>query len=128
MTRASARLNYVEIPVSDKVVSSEFFAVAFGWELMSFGPTYAATSHGGAGDSVDFGLQADPSEASTAPLPVIHVDDLDGTLTRVRAAGGTITRPAFDFPGGRRFHFREPGGNELAAWTMSDGGLENAPK
>jgi len=128
MTKALSRLNYVEIPVTDSAVSSELFAAAFGWKRTAFGPTYAATTQGGAGDNVDFGLQAVSSEATMAPLAGIQADDLDATLARVRAAGGTVARAAFDFPGGRRFHFREPGGNELAAWTLSDGGSDPAPE
>ena len=64
---------------------------------------------------MDIGLQADPSEATRAPLPVIEVDDLEATLGAVTAAGATVTKPIFGFPGGRRFHFLDPGGNELAA-------------
>ena len=58
---------------------------------------------------------ADPAEATRAPLPVIEVESLEATEAAVRAAGGEITRATFAFPGGRRFHFRDPAGNELAA-------------
>lgn len=109
----TARLNYVELPVKDSAQSATFFERAFGWSMSAFGPSYAATTTG----DVDIGLQADQAEASAAPLPVIAVDDLEAALAAVIAAGGTITRPVFAFPGGRRFHFREPGGCELAAWS-----------
>jgi predicted enzyme related to lactoylglutathione lyase len=79
--------------------------------MTAFGPTYAATLTG----DTDIGLQGDPSEATAAPLPVIEVDDLEAALAAVEAAGGTIVRPIFAFPGGRRFQFRDPAGNELAA-------------
>ena len=64
---------------------------------------------------MDLGLQADPAEASKAPLPVIEVEDLEATLAAVTAAGVAVTKAVFSFPGGRRFHFLDPSGNELAA-------------
>lgn len=106
-----ARLNYVELPVGDVAVATAFYEAAFGWNMTAFGPTYAATITG----DTDIGLQGDPSEASKAPLPVIDVDDLEAALRAVEAAGGTIVRPIFAFPGGRRFHFLDPAGNEIAA-------------
>ncbi|HEX9963765.1 MAG TPA: VOC family protein [Allosphingosinicella sp.] len=106
-----ARLNYVELPVSDTGTAKAFYEAAFGWSLAEFGPTYAATMTG----DTDIGLQADPAEASKAPLPVIDVPDLEAALAAVEAAGGRIVRPIFAFPGGRRFHFLDPSGNELAA-------------
>lgn len=62
------------------------------------------------------GLQADPAEATRAPLPVIQVPDLDAAMAAVTAAGGRVVRPPFGFPDGRRFHFLDPNGNELATW------------
>ena len=108
-----ARLNYVELPVSDTAAAKAFYEAAFGWSLTGFGPTYAATMTG----DTDIGLQGDPAEAAKAPLPVIDVEDLEAALAAVEAAGGRIVRPIFAFPGGRRFHFLDPGGNELAAVT-----------
>ena len=106
-----ARLNYVELPVREIGPARGFYERVFGWSLAEFGPTYAATVTG----DTDIGLQADASEATRAPLPVIEVDDLEATLAAVTAAGGTITRPIFAFPGGRRFHFLDPSDNEMAA-------------
>ena len=106
-----ARLNYVELPVSGVAAAKGFYEAAFGWEMTEFGPTYAATMTG----DTDIGLQGDAAEASKAPLPVIEVDDLEAALAKVQAAGGTVVRPIFAFPGGRRFHFTDPSGNELAA-------------
>ena len=108
-----ARFNYVELPVTDIGAAKSFYEAAFGWDLTSFGPTYAATTTG----DTDLGLQADASEATKAPLPVIDVSDLEAALAAVEAAGGRIVRPIFVFPGGRRFHFADPSGNELAAVT-----------
>jgi len=105
-----ARLNYVELPVGDVGTAKSFYEAAFGWSLTEFGPTYAATLTG----DTDIGLQGDPAEATKAPLAVIDVDDLEAALAAVVAAGGTVTRPIFAFPGGRRFQFLDPAGNELA--------------
>ncbi|OZB62117.1 MAG: glyoxalase/bleomycin resistance/extradiol dioxygenase family protein [Lysobacterales bacterium 14-68-21] len=105
-----ARPSYIELPAADIAASKTFYSQAFGWSLADFGPTYAATTTG----DVDVGLQGDASEAPAAPLPVIQVDDLETALAAVTAAGGTVVRPIFAFPGGRRFQFRDPHGNELA--------------
>lgn len=106
-----AKLNYVELPVQSTETAKAFFASAFGWDFADYGPTYAATTTG----ETDLGLQGDRAEWPGAPLPVIQVDDLEATLAAVTDAGGTISQPIFSFPGGRRFHFRDPNGNELAA-------------
>ena len=106
-----ARLNYVELPVADIGAAKSFYESVFGWSLTEFGPTYAATLTG----DTDIGLQADSAEATKAPLPVIEVDDLEAALEAVEQAGGTVVRPIFSFPGGRRFQFLDPAGNEIAA-------------
>lgn len=110
-SRKMARLNYVELPVREIGPAKAFYEAAFGWSLTGFGPTYAATLTG----DTDIGLQADAAEATAAPLPVIDVQDLEAALASVQAAGGEVVRPIFAFPGGRRFHFRDPSGNEVAA-------------
>ncbi len=105
-----ARPNYIELPAADIAASKAFYTKAFGWTLADFGPSYAATTTG----DVDVGLQGDLAEAPAAPLPVIEVDDLEAALVAVTAAGGVVLRPIFGFPGGHRFQFRDPHGNELA--------------
>lgn len=107
-----ARPNFIELPVRDLAATKGFYEKAFGWSMAEFGPNYACTMTG----DVDLGLQADPADAPKAPLVVMAVDDLETALTAVTAAGGKITKPIFSFPGGRRFHFTDPSGNELAVW------------
>jgi len=109
---ALARLNYVELPVSDIEASKAFFEAVAGWSLQDFAPSYSATTNG----DVDLGLQADKTEATSAPLPVIEVSDLDSLYQTVVKRGDEIIRPIFSFPGGRRFHVCEPSGNEIAFW------------
>lgn len=105
-----ARLNYVELPVSATGEAKRFYGEVFDWAFADYGTDYAATTSG----DVDVGLDAG-DDAVTALLPVVQVEDLEATVERVEAAGGNVTRPIFAFPGGRRFHFRDPHGNELAA-------------
>jgi len=106
------RIDYVEFPSSDRAASSGFFRAAFGWGITSYGPDYDGLEDAGIGGGVD---QAPDRVAST--MAVIQTDDLDDAERRVLAAGGLVTRAQYDFPGGRRFHFREPGGNELAVYV-----------
>lgn len=106
-----ARLNFIELPTSNLATSQAFFDTVFGMKMTGYGPTYACTLTG----DVDLGLQADQAEATKAPLPVVQVEDLEVTLAAVIAVGTAVTKPIFSFPGGRRFHFLDPSGNELAA-------------
>ena len=108
-----ARLDYLELPADNLPQTRSFYEQAFGWTMTEFAPTYAATTTG----DTDVGLDADPAERPKAPLPVIQVDDLEAALASVESAGGVIVRPIFRVPGGRRFHFRDPSGNELAVWS-----------
>jgi predicted enzyme related to lactoylglutathione lyase len=107
-----ARPNFIELPARDLAATKSFYEKAFGWQMAEFGPTYACTTTG----DVDVGLQADAADAPKAPLVVMAVDDLETALKAVTQAGGKISKPIFSFPGGRRFHFVDPSGNELAAW------------
>ena len=109
-----ARLSYLELPAAHRETATRFYAAAFGWTFTDFGPTYGSTMSG----DTDVGIQADPEERTAAALPVIAVDDLTATFAAIEAAGGTVTRPIFAFPGGRRFHFRDPDGHELAAMQV----------
>jgi uncharacterized protein len=109
------RICFVELPAAATAPAKTFYSSAFGFTMTDFGPTYACTLSG----DVDLGLQADTAEATAAPLPVIQVESLEATEELVRQAGGVITKSIFGFPGGRRFHFRDPAGNELAAMQVA---------
>jgi predicted enzyme related to lactoylglutathione lyase len=111
-----ARIDYVELPsATAHELTRAFYAKAFGWAFADYGPDYSATTTG----DVDIGLNGQHGEALSAPLPVIRVDDLEAALDSVTKAGGTIAKPIFLFPGGRRFHFIDPGGSELAVWSAA---------
>lgn len=113
-------LNYVEFAACDLAATKSFFSKAFGWTFVDYGPDYTAF----VGQGLDGGFfkanQYSSSEKGGALL-VFYSLDLEATLNKVCQAGGRIVKPIFAFPGGRRFHFSEPSGNEFAVW--SDGGL-----
>jgi predicted enzyme related to lactoylglutathione lyase len=111
---AAARIDYVELPsATAHELTRAFYSKAFGWDFADYGPTYAATTNG----TTDVGLQGDPEGALAAPLPVVKVDDLEAAFDSVSKAGGVIAKQIFSFPGGRRFHFIDPSGSELAVWS-----------
>lgn len=106
-------ITMVEFPSTSMSATVDFLATVCGWSPTLYGESYADLSGGG----IEVGVQGDAHEQSPAPLLVIRVADLDEARGRVEAAGGVVTFGPFDFPGGRRFHFREPGGNEMAMWV-----------
>jgi predicted enzyme related to lactoylglutathione lyase len=106
------RIDYVEFPAQDMIATKRFYQQAFGWSFTDYGPSYAAFDEG-----LDGGFDGDAEDQARMPLVILYADDLEAAEAKVRAAGGEIVRPAYDFPGGRRFHFRDPSGNELAVWT-----------
>lgn len=109
--REDGKIDYVEMPGQDLPATKAFYSQAFGWRFVDYGPTYSAME----GAGLDGGFDADP-DAVTAPLVVLFATDLEAMLERVTSAGGQIVKPIFSFPGGRRFHFRDPSGNELAVF------------
>ena len=109
------QIDYIEFPSTNRAVTSAFFRAAFGWGITSYGPDYDGINNAGIDGGID---QAAQKVAAT--MAVIRTQDLDDAERRIKAAGGTITRPQFDFPGGRRFHFREPGGNEMAVYVATE--------
>ena len=106
------RIDYIELPGGDMVATKQFYEQAFGWAFTDYGPAYAAFDEG-----LDGGFNGDAADQSRMPLVILWADDLAAMEAKVRAAGGEITRAPYDFPGGRRFHFRDPSGNELAVWS-----------
>src|SRR5690606_38785039 len=112
--RKTGKLYYIEMPARNGTLDSvkAFYAAAFSWSFTDYGATYAAFSEG-----LDGGFFGSPLEGTTKPLPVLYSDRLEETLRRVEEAGGRIVKPIFSFPGGRRFHFTDPAGNELAVWS-----------
>ena len=110
------KINYVEFPSQDLEGTKRFFGQAFGWAFEDYGPDYVAFSDQGLDGGFFRSDRAARTEAESA-LIVFYSENLEGTLRKVEAAGGEVVKPIFAFPGGRRFHFKEPGGNELAVWS-----------
>lgn len=113
------RIDYVEFPAGDIGKTKAFYESVFGWSFQDYGEDYTSFADG----RLAGGLRRSEDPAAEAPLVVIYAVDLEAAEAAVRAHGGEVTVEAFSFPGGRRFHFRDPSGNELAVW--SDNGLED---
>lgn len=112
------KINYLEFPASDLERTKAFFESVFGWEFVDYGPDYTAFSAASAG--IDGGFYRSEMKAQTdcgSVLVILFSSSLEAILSKVEAAGGRITKPIFSFPGGRRFQFLEPSGNELAVWS-----------
>ncbi len=109
------RMDYVEFPARDLAGTRAFFESVFGWSFEDYGPDYIAFANEG----LDGGFYRSDLKAGTetgSALIVFYSDELENTQARIEQAGGIIVQPIFDFPGGRRFHFTEPSGNEFAVW------------
>jgi uncharacterized protein len=114
IARAHHAIDYVEFAVTDIEAAKAFYGAAFGWSLADYGPDYAGIQSGGKEVG---GLRRDSEVQAGGPLVIIYSKDLEGSVEAVRAAGGAILKPIYAFPGGRRFHFADPAGNELAVWS-----------
>jgi len=109
------KINYVEFPASNLEATKDFFVKAFSWEFVDYGPEYTAFSNQG----LDGGFFKSNQSASTekgSALIVFFSEKLEETQSKIESAGGSIILPIYSFPGGRRFHFKEPSGNEFAVW------------
>jgi predicted enzyme related to lactoylglutathione lyase len=104
-------LDYLELPSTDGAADRRFFTDAFAWGQTGYGPDYTAIHAG-----LEVGIDSSAARIA-APMPVIRAENLDEAEAAVTSAGGAITVPQYDFPGGRRFHFRSPGGVEFAVYV-----------
>ncbi|MDP9592449.1 UNVERIFIED_ORG: putative enzyme related to lactoylglutathione lyase [Shinella zoogloeoides] len=111
---ADRKIDYIEFNVADIARSKAFYGSAFGWTFTDYGPQYCEFQDGRL--TGGFTTTA-PVRAGGGPLIILFADALEEILARVEAAGGTVVQPIFDFPGGRRFHFTDPDGYELAVWS-----------
>ncbi|TVZ37571.1 hypothetical protein P886_1912 [Alteromonadaceae bacterium 2753L.S.0a.02] len=114
--KQTGKINYLEMPARDIGATKSFYGEAFGWQFVDYGPDYVAIENAG----IDGGFFTSDKIATTSGgsvLVVLYSAELEATQHKVEAAGGEITRPIFSFPGGRRFQFSDPNGNELAVWS-----------
>jgi predicted enzyme related to lactoylglutathione lyase len=118
MTHAHHAIDYIELMVTDLPAAKEFYSSAFGWAFNDYGPEYAGIrSPDGEGEVG--GLNPARAPQRGGPLVLLYSDDLDATVTAVESAGGRILEGPYEFPGGRRFHFADPSGNELGVWASA---------
>jgi len=107
-------IDYIEFTVTDMTEAKRFYEAAFGWKFSDYGPEYAGIQIQGRETG---GLSLNTKMSVGGPLVILYSNNLEMTLTKVREAGGRIVKEPFEFPGGRRFHFQDPSGNELAVWS-----------
>ena len=107
------RIDYIEMNVADIERSKAFYGKAFGWTFKDYGPAYCEFADG----RLTGGFTTNARPTPGGPLVILYADDLVGMQQRVETAGGRITKPIFDFPGGQRFHFLDPDAYELAVWS-----------
>jgi len=112
-TKPEKRIDYIEMPVKDIARTKEFYGTVFGWEFVDYGPGYTSFHDGRLGG----GFTTEGNPPIKGLLLVIYTGDLAALQKKIEAAGGKIVKAIFSFPGGRRFHFTDPSGNELAVWS-----------
>jgi predicted enzyme related to lactoylglutathione lyase len=112
-SRPENRIDYIELPVSQIASTKEFYGSVFGWTFEDYGPDYASFSDG----RMAGGFTMERPAPARGLLLVIYSRDLAAAQQKISAAGGSIVKDTFSFPGGRRFHFTDPNGNELAVWS-----------
>ena len=111
------KINYIEFPARDIEKAKSFFSQVFGWRFTDYGPEYSAFDKDAGLDGGFFKSDRVTSSDNGGVLIVFYSKDLEGTQAKIEAAGGAILKPIFSFPGGRRFHFTDPNGNEYAVWS-----------
>lgn len=109
-------INYVELYTKDLEKVKEFYSKAFGWTFTDYGPTYTAFSDSG----LEGGFEKTDNEIVNGALVILHHKDLEAIKNHIIQSGGIISQDIFSFPGGRRFHFIDPSGNELAVWSKNN--------
>jgi uncharacterized protein len=109
------RMDYIEFPATDIAKTKSFYGEVFGWKFTDYGPDYTSFEDG----RLTGGFRKEGHAKQGGPLIVIYAHALEATERAVRNAGGKISKETFSFPGGRRFHFIDPNGNELAVWSES---------
>ena len=107
------RIDYLEFPTTDMQATKRFYNHVFGWEFQDYGPGYTSFHDG----RLAGGFTTEATVQKGGVLVVLYAANLEGIEAKVKEAGGTITKGVFSFPGGRRFHFADPSGNELAVWS-----------
>ena len=112
-TKPEKQIDYIELPVRDMARAKQFYGAVFEWKFEDYGPAYTSFFDGRLGG----GFTMERSAPIYGLLVVVYASDLHAIQKKIEAAGGKIVKDTFSFPGGRRFHFTDPSGNELAVWS-----------
>ncbi len=118
MAHTHHAIDYIEFGVINLEDAKRFYNQAFGWQFNDYGPGYAGIQHP-SGEGEVGGLAQTDAPAVGGPLVILYSDELSASRAQVQASGGRISKEIFEFPGGRRFHFCDPSGNELAVWSKA---------
>lgn len=113
MSEHDKRIDYIELPMLDLMETKKFYGDVFGWKFVDYGPDYTSFNDG----RLDGGFMKVPEIQRGGPLIIIYSIELELIKETIKSAGGLIVKDIFEFPGGRRFHFTDPSGNELAVWS-----------
>ena len=113
MSENDKRIDYIEFPTVNIIEAKNFYGDVFGWKFVDYGPEYTSFNDG----RLNGGFRKEPEVRTGGPLIIIYSMNLEQMKDKVERAGGTILKDIFEFPGGRRFHFTDPSGNELAIWS-----------
>lgn len=113
MNSHDLQIDYIEFPATDLATTRSFYQMVFGWKFTDYGPDYTSFDDG----RISGGFDTTRTVSTDGPLVVIYAEDLEATQAAVSSRGGKVVQEIFEFPGGRRFHFTDPSGNELAVWS-----------
>ena len=106
-------IDYIEFTAPDLAAIKHFYRSVFGWKFQDWGDEYVSFNDG----RVDGGFARGPAPASAGPLVILYSTNLEALEQKITQAGGRIMKDTLSFPGGRRFHFADPSGNELSIWS-----------
>ncbi|MFG0267566.1 MAG: VOC family protein [Rhodopirellula sp. JB055] len=117
MSNQHERINYLEFPATDLSKTKAFFETCFGWKFTDYGPEYTAFDQSAGLDGGFYQSDQSSLTSNGSALVVFYSEDLEATMEKVQSSGGNVIKEIFSFPGGRRFQFTEPSGNEFAVWS-----------
>ncbi|MDJ0918502.1 MAG: VOC family protein [Woeseiaceae bacterium] len=119
MNQAENSIDYIELPLSNAGATKAFYSAVFGWEFQDWGPDYLSFS--GAGVDGGFNRELDSAAEGVGPMVVLYSDRLEEKISAIARAGGRVSKATYGFPGGERFHFIDPNGNEVLVWRQVAG-------
>ena len=119
MNQQENSIDYIEFPLSDAAATKTFYGAVFGWTFQDWGPDYL--SFEGAAVEGGFNRELESAAEGVGPMVVLYSDNLEDRMKAIAAAGGRVSKETYSFPGGERFHFIDPNGNEVLVWRQAAG-------